>query len=273
MGTITTLPIEQNGGRPIERAGLEAAIEQAGEAIVITDTRGCIQYVNPAFTRMTGYSSHEATGQNPRILKSGQNPPQLYKELWATIRRGGTWHGELVNRRKDGSLYTEEMNIAPVRAANGETVSFIAIKEDVTRRRAAEEAQRFLASIVQTSEDGIIGYTRAGLIRTFNRGAEIISGYAAEEVIGKPVAVLLAPSELHHLPALMATVLEGKTVSQYKTIALRKDGGMVSVSVTANPILNAAGDVTAVSTIVRDISERKLTEQSRALLASIVESS
>jgi PAS domain S-box-containing protein len=169
MGTTTTLPIEQNGRRPIERAGLEAAIEQAGEAIVITDTRGNIQYVNPAFTRMTGYSRDEATGQNPRILKSGQNPPQLYEELWATIRRGGTWHGELVNRRKDGSLYTEEMDIAPVRAGNGEIVSFIAIKEDVTGRRAAEEAQRFLASIVETSEDGIIGCASTAQITSGGR--------------------------------------------------------------------------------------------------------
>ena len=273
MGTTTTLPIENNGRRPIERAGLEAAIEQAGEAIVITDIRGSIQYVNPAFTRMTGYSRDEATGHTPRILKSGQHPPQLYEELWATIRQGGTWHGELVNRRKDGSLYTEEMNIAPVRAANGETVSFIAIKEDVTGRRAAEEAQRFLASIVETSEDGIIGYTRAGIIRSFNRGAEAISGYSAEEVIGKHFAILLAPSEVRPLPALMATVLEGKTISQYKTVALRKDGGIVHVSVTANPILNAAGEVTAVSTVVRDMSERESTEQSCALLASIVESS
>ena len=77
MGTITIPPIEENGQGPIERARLEAAIEQAGEAIVITDTGGSIQYVNPAFTRMTGYTRDEATGQNPRILKSGQNSPQL----------------------------------------------------------------------------------------------------------------------------------------------------------------------------------------------------
>jgi PAS domain S-box-containing protein len=273
MGTIKTLPIEDQGRGPIDRAGLEAAIEQAGEAIVITDTSGNIQYVNPAFTRMTGYSKEEAAGQNPRILKSGRNPPGLYEELWATIRCGGTWRGELVNRRKDGSFYTEKMDIAPVRAANGETVSYIAIKEDVTGRRAAEEAQRFLASIVENSEDGIVGYTRSGIIRTFNRGAEVLSGYRAEEAIGKHVSMLLAPAELQQLPALTATVLEGKTISQYKTIALRKDGAKVSVSVTANPILNAAGEVVAVSTVVRDISEHKRTEESRALLASIVESS
>ena len=273
MGMITTLPIEKEGGGLIERAGLEAAIEQAGEAIVITDTAGNIQYVNPAFTRMTGYSRDEVTGQNPRILKSTKNPPALYEDLWSTIVRGGTWHGELVNRRKDGSFYTEEMNIAPVRAANGETVSYIAIKEDVTGRRAAEEAQRFLASIVENSEDGIIGYTPSGIIRTFNRGAEIISGYSAEEAIGKHVAMLLAPTERNLLPALMAAVMEGKTISQYQTIAQRKDGGIVHVSVTANPILDSASELVAVSTVVRDISERKLTEESRALLASIVESS
>ena len=171
-----------------------AAIEQAGEAIVITDTSGRIQYVNPAFTRMTGYSGEEASGSKPEN-------PEIRTESAGTIQgvvgdhstAGGTWHGELVNRRKDGSFYAEEMNIAPVRAANGETVSYIAIKEDVTGRRAAEEAQRFLASIVESSEDGIIGYTRAGIIRTFNRGAEIISGYSAEEAIGKHVAMLLAP--------------------------------------------------------------------------------
>src|ERR1017187_6882241 len=99
----------------VERAGLIAAIEQAAESILITDTAGKIQYVNPAFTRMTLYSSQEAVGQDPRVLKSGLQTAAFYQELWATITSGQVWHGELVNRRKDGTFYPEEMSITPDR--------------------------------------------------------------------------------------------------------------------------------------------------------------
>ena len=107
----------------LERAGLVAAVEQSADAIVICDCGGTIQYVNPAFTAMTGYSCEEAIGQNPRILKSGLQPAGIYKDLWDTVTSGGVWQGELINRRKDGSLYTEEMRIAPVRAGTGITLS------------------------------------------------------------------------------------------------------------------------------------------------------
>src|ERR1039457_801849 len=147
----------------IERAGLVAAVEQAADGIVITDTLGKIQYVNPAFTAMTGYTSAEAVGQYPRILKSGRQTAEFYEELWNTVRSGRVWHGEMVNRRKDGTLYTEEMRITPVADATGEIVSFIAIKHDVTERRAAEEVQQLLAAIVESSEDAIAAYTPAGI--------------------------------------------------------------------------------------------------------------
>ena len=107
----------------IDRAGLVAAVEQAADGILITDTNGNIQYVNPAFSAMTGYSSEEAIGQNPRILKSGRQPEAIYRELWSTIRAGRVWHGELINRRKDGSFYTDEMRVTPVCDLHGEVVS------------------------------------------------------------------------------------------------------------------------------------------------------
>ena len=115
-----------------EHVRLVTAIEQSAEAVVITNTSGEIEYVNPAFTRITGYSREEALGQNPRILKSGKQDPAFYQQLWATILKGKIWHGELINRRKDGSLYTEQMNIAPVRGERGEVTHFIATKQDVT---------------------------------------------------------------------------------------------------------------------------------------------
>jgi PAS domain S-box-containing protein len=168
----------------IERAGLVAAVEQAADAVIITDTSGKIRYVNPAFTAITGYSGEEALGQHTRMLKSGCQPAAVYQELWNSILSGRVWHGELTNRRKDGTLYQEEMQITPVQASNGAIVSFIAIKRDVTERRAAEEAQKFLATIVESSQEAIISFTREGIIRTWNRGAEVLFGRAAAEAIG-----------------------------------------------------------------------------------------
>src|ERR1017187_4973864 len=124
-----------------ERIGLASALDQAAEAVVITDPGGRIQDVHAAFGRMTGYSGAEAIGQNPWLLKSGDQDPQFYQELWQTIRAGKTWRGELINRRKDGSLYTEEMNIPPGRAAGGPISGNAPIKQDIPRRRAEKETR------------------------------------------------------------------------------------------------------------------------------------
>jgi PAS domain S-box-containing protein len=97
------------------RARLTMAVEQAGESIVITDTRGAIQYVNPAFERVTGYARMEVLGRNPSVLKSGRHDAEFYAELWSTIGRGEVWRGTFINRRKDGTLYEEEAVISPVR--------------------------------------------------------------------------------------------------------------------------------------------------------------
>jgi PAS domain S-box-containing protein len=261
----------ENSG--IERAGLVAAVEQAADGVVITDADGKIRYVNPAFTRMTGYTTEEAMGQRSSILKSGRHSPGFYEELWKTIRSGQVWFGEVVNRRKDGTLYGEEMRITPVKAANGEVVSYIAIKHDVTGRREAEEVQGFLAAIVESSEDAIVAYTPAGIIRTWNRGAEAVLGYAATEAIGKPMAFIVAPERLPLLPAFTARALEGNAISQYESVCVHKDGRKIHVAVTASAIRNPAGAAVGISAILRDISERRESEQARALLASIVESS
>ncbi len=257
----------------IQKAGLFAGIEQAAEAIVITDTTGTIQYVNPAFTGMTQYTPEEVVGENPRVLKSGLCPAGFYHDLWTTIRSGKVWKGELVNRRKDGSFYHEEMSITPVRAPDGEIVSYIAIKQDVTRRHAGEEAQRLLAAIVECSEDAILAHTPEGAILTWNRAAEVIFGYSAEEAVGMHVSNLVAPERRASLREILGQALQGRVVSQYEDWGQRKDGRKVRVSVTAYPIRNFNGVVTAISVVVRDITDRKQAEQTRALLASIIESS
>ncbi len=256
----------------IDCSSLAAAVAQSADAISISDTRGRILYVNPAFTTMTGYTREEAIGQSTSILKSGRQSPELYKELWDTISSGRVWQGELINRRKDGSLYTEEMRITPVRDSAGEVASYIAIKQDVTERRANEEAKRFLASIVECSEDAILAITPAGIILTWNRGAQALLGYSDSEVIGRHLSLLIQPGREHHLAPFIAKVLKANPVAQHEARLVRKDGRKVSVSITANAIRKSAREV-AISAILRDVTERKHAEESRALLASIVESS
>jgi sigma-B regulation protein RsbU (phosphoserine phosphatase) len=118
-----------------------AALEAAAVAIMITDFHGSIMWVNHAFTTMTGYSKEEVLGTNPRLLKAGDQPEAYYAKLWTTISSGKVWQGEIVNRRKDGTLYTEEMTITPVSpdSLNPDNRYFIAIKQDVTERKRSEE--------------------------------------------------------------------------------------------------------------------------------------
>jgi len=155
-----------------EHVRLVTAIEQSAEAVVITNPAGDIEYVNPAFTRITGYGREEVLGQNPRILKSGEQAPAFYQQLWATISKGQTWHGELINRGKDGSFYTEQMNIAAVRGAHGKVTHFIATKQDVTERKSLEDQVR------QATKMEAVGRLAGGVAHDFNNLLTIINGYS-----------------------------------------------------------------------------------------------
>lgn len=118
------------------------ALEAAANAIVITGADGRMEWVNGAFTRLTGYAAAEAIGQDPRVLRSGKHTPEFYREMWTTIKERRVWHGELINKRKDGTLYTEEMTITPVADNGGEITHYIAIKQDISGRKQAEAALR-----------------------------------------------------------------------------------------------------------------------------------
>ncbi|MBI5069126.1 MAG: diguanylate cyclase [Deltaproteobacteria bacterium] len=125
---------------------LTAAIEQSSSSIMVTDTAGRITFVNAAFTRTTGYSSAEVLGENPRILKSGETPREVYRDLWAALAAGRAWRGELRNRKKSGESYWEEASISPVADARGRISHYLAVKDDITARKAAEEEVARLAT-------------------------------------------------------------------------------------------------------------------------------
>ncbi|MBU4230398.1 MAG: PAS domain S-box protein [Proteobacteria bacterium] len=155
-----------------ERTRLMAAIEQVGEGIFVTDAQGTIQFVNPAFKRMTGYSGEEAVGQNLRILKSGEQDELLYRNLWETVSGGTTWSGRMVNKRKDGTLYTEETTISPVRDALGQIVNYVAVGRDIT------EHLRLEGQFLQAQKMEAVGLLAGGVAHDYNNMLTVILGYA-----------------------------------------------------------------------------------------------
>ncbi|HWR20603.1 MAG TPA: PAS domain S-box protein, partial [Verrucomicrobiae bacterium] len=149
-----------------------AALEAAANGIIITDRNGTIVWVNPAFTRLTGYTAEEAGGRTPRLLRSGRHDQAFYRNLWETILSGRVWQGETVNRRRDGSLYTEEQTITPVPDERGDIAHFIAIKQDITERRHLED------QLHQAQKLEAIGLLAGGVAHDFNNLLNGIIGFA-----------------------------------------------------------------------------------------------
>jgi PAS domain S-box-containing protein len=145
-------------------------IEQSPVSVVITDIAGNIEYVNPKFTEVTGYTYAEVVGKNPRVLKSGHTTPEEYAELWRTIAGGEVWRGEFRNKRKNGELFWELAAIAPVRDAHGKITHFVAVKEDVTERRGTEERLR------RSQRLELVGQLTGGIAHDFNNVLAIILG-------------------------------------------------------------------------------------------------
>jgi PAS domain S-box-containing protein len=148
------------------------AIEQTTETILITDLDGTIQYCNPAFEKVTGYSKEEAIGQNPRFLKSGKHNAEFYGQLWTTITQGKVWTGHLINKKKDGSFYEEEATISPIRYGSGKIAGFVAVKRDVTERRQLEDQLR------QAQKLESVGRLASGVAHDFNNLLTVIVGYS-----------------------------------------------------------------------------------------------
>jgi len=164
---------------------LSAAVEQSPTTILLTDTAGTIEFVNPRFTQLTGYGLEEALGKNPRILQSGLTPPRVYEQLWATITGGEVWVGELQNRKKGGELFWERATIAPLRNDGGVITHYMALKEDITVQKQLEHQLRHSQKLEA------VGLLAGGVAHDFNNVLQVINGY------GTLMQLAQAPDDPH----------------------------------------------------------------------------
>lgn len=209
---------------------LVTALEASANSVVITDRDGSIQWVNPAFTQLTGYRLEEAVGQNPRIFKSGVHPKEFYERLWNTILSGQPWHGEIVNRKKDGSHYIERLTITPVRNASGEIANFIAIKQDISVEKLAVEEYK---TILHTALDGFWVADRTGHILDVNDACCRMLGYTRDELLDKRIYEIQGSEPPADVLARMERIaLTGS--DRFETRMRRKDGAWIDVEVSVS---------------------------------------
>ena len=244
-----------------------AALQAAANSIVITDNQGTILWFNQAFSQLTGYRSEEVLGKNPRFLKSGEHGSAFYKDMWLTIASGNTWHGEITNRRKNGSLYAEEMTITPVRFSNDEITHYVAIKQDVTSRKIAEDklrrAEATYRSIFEDAVIGIFQTTPDGRPLSFNRAMARLHGYDSPEELLAEVSnvgrqLFVDPNALQEL----ASALEvQRTLRSIELEVFRKDGSKRWVLANARAVTDADGKVVHHEVTAEDITDRKMAEE------------
>lgn len=240
---------------------LSKAVEYSPASIMITSADGTIEYVNPKFTRLTGYEPEEVIGKTPRILKSGDMPSEKYSELWDTILSGREWHGEFKNMKKDGSIYYELASISPIVDTKGQIKNFIAVKEDITDRKNIEFELRKFNLGIENSSDAIFITDINGVIEFVNPAFEKIYGFSGQEAIGKTPRILksgIIPAEIYK--QFWETLLSGKPVKgniKNKT----RDGKIIDIEGSSSSIKDEKGKILGFLSINRDITERILAEE------------
>ena len=153
---------------------LSSAVKQSPSIVVITDTKGNIEYVNPKFTKVTGYTPDEVIGKNPRFLKSGETSQEEYKHLWETITSGKPWRGEFRNKKKNGELYWEFASISPIKDSKGKIIHFLAVKEDITERKISDTKIKNLAKFPSENPNAVLRVSKSGQIIYSNKASRMI---------------------------------------------------------------------------------------------------
>jgi PAS domain S-box-containing protein len=244
---------------------LHKAVEQSPATVVITDKDGRIEYVNPEFTRVTGYAYEEAIGENPRILKSGKMPPELYQELWNTILSGNIWKGEMVNKVKNGDYIWENISIAPIIGDNGTITNFVAVKEDITeKRQALDELKRrkaLLRSIIDNVPNIVILKDCDGRHLVVNQYHLEATGCDSSQVLGKTDADFFDAQTASRIMSQDREIIKNGLSVTFEESVPHPDGSSHDYLTSKVPLTDENGDVNALVCIATDITEQKNLEK------------
>jgi PAS domain S-box-containing protein len=246
------------------------AVEAAPNGMVVVNQDGEIVLLNSFTEELFGYSREEILGKRVEMLV-----PARFRASHQEYRQGFLSRPEsrpmgagreLYGLRKDGTEFPVEVGLNPIKTENQPLVLSSIV--DITFRRRAEAASRLLASVVQSSVDGIISKDLDGVITSWNSGAERMFGYSAEEMTGRTISVLIPAGQVDEIPAVLERMKRGEPIEQYEAFRQTKNGDLITVSITWSPIHDAAGRILGVSKVVRDITERKRMEEQRLQLLS-----
>jgi two-component system sensor kinase FixL len=242
-----------NEARPVERPEPEAL----DAALVLVRRRtGTVVHWNAGLQGLYGYAAHEALGQDLHALLQ-THYPWPPKEIDTELLRDGAWSGELLQRRKNGSTIAVFAQWTLTRAKNGEEF----VTETCVDISTHRERSDYLAAIVQSTDDAIIGKTLDGIVTSWNRAAEDMLGFTAIEMVGQPIHRILPRDRQREEDIIMREVRRGQSITHYDTLRLRKDGAEIAISLTVSPIRAADSSIIGASTILRDISERRSAEE------------
>jgi PAS domain S-box-containing protein len=249
-----------------QREQLRVTLTSIGDAFITTDAEGRVTLLNPVAETLTGWANVDAVGQplrtvfhiiNERTRQTLENP---VAKVLATGRIVGLANHTVLIAR-DGTERAIDDSGAPIRDSKGNVAGVVLVFRDVTEQRKAERSARFLASIVESSDDAIIGKDVNGIITSWNQGAERIFGYSAAEAIGRPIAMLAPSDRADEMPTILDRIKRGERIEHFDTVRRAKDDRSVPISLTVSSIEDEDGTIIGASKIARDITERKRAEE------------
>jgi PAS domain S-box-containing protein len=252
-------------GERASREQLLTTLRSIGDAVIATDPSGRVTFMNEVAQELTGWKLGEAEGKDLREvfhIINEETRQEVESPVTEVLREGvivGLANHTLLIAQDKREIPIDDSG-APIRDEEGNIIGVVLVFRNITERRQAEEARQRLASIVESSEDAILSKTLDGIITSWNASAERLYGYSTEEIMGRPVSVLVPPDRPDEVQDFLNRLKQGETIEQFETVRVRKNGELIDVALTISPIKNSAGAVTGASTIARNITMRRRTE-------------